>query len=193
VYDDLSTAHSGSRAAAKVPDRLKTFYTTVAGAYAQKNYCDAIPQLKYLRTVPGTIGKKQLGSLATWPDDRLATSLYECGSTGLAAQRADWSTSFGDLLATFPESSQAGQVEPAVKSAVTKGVQGVTGSQPCTAVEELQSLSTQIDEPPGRTGGRGRRARCGRPTGGQPGHPPVPTSAVSSSTRTATSTRRSPR
>ncbi len=145
VYDDLSSAHSGSRAAAKVPDRLKTFYTTVAGAYAQKNYCNAIPELKYLRTVPGTIGKKQLGSLATWPDDRLATSLYECGSTGLAAQRADWSTSFTDLLATFPESSQAGQVEPAVKSAVTKGVQGVSGSQPCTAVEELQSLSTQID------------------------------------------------
>lgn len=145
VYDDLSSAHSGSRAAAKVPDRLKTFYTTVAGAYAQKNYCNAIPELKYLRTVPGTIGKKELGSLATWPDDRLATSLYECGSTGLAAQRADWSTSFSDLLATFPESSQAGQVEPAVKSAVTKGVQGVTGSQPCTAVQELESLSTQIE------------------------------------------------
>ena len=144
VYDDLSTAHSGSRAADRVPDRLKTFYTTVAGAYAQKNYCDAIPQLKYLRTVPGTISKKQLGTLSTWPDDRLATSLYECGSTGLAAQRADWSTSFGDLLATFPQSAQAGQVEPAVKSAVTKAVKGVSGSQPCTAVEGLASLSTQI-------------------------------------------------
>ncbi|MEV6483918.1 hypothetical protein [Streptomyces sp. NPDC051576] len=144
VYDDLSTAHSGSRAADRVPDRLKTFYTTVAGAYAQKNYCDAIPQLKYLRTVPGTIGKKQLGTLATWPDDKLATSLYECGSTALASESADWPTNFGDLLATFPQSSQAGQVEPDVKSAVSKAAQGVRGSEPCAAVEELKSLSTQI-------------------------------------------------
>lgn len=155
AYDDLTTAHSGSRAAGKVPDRLKTFYTTVAGAYTQKNYCDAIPQLKYLRTVPGTIGKKQLGSLTTWPDDRLATSLYECASTGLAAQRADWSTNFGDLLTTFPQSSQAGQVEPAVKSAVTKAAQGVRGSQPCTAVEQLQSLSTQIGSLQGGQGSVG--------------------------------------
>lgn len=144
VYDNLTTAHSGSRAAGKVPDRLKTFYTTVAGAYAQKNYCDAIPQLKYLRTVPGTIGKKQLGTLTTWPDDRLATSLYECASASLATQSADWPTDFGDLLSTFPQSSQAGQVEPAVKSAVTKAAQGVGGSQPCAAVEQLKSLSSQI-------------------------------------------------
>lgn len=144
VYDDLSTAHSGSRAADRVPDRLKTFYTTVAGAYAQKNYCDAIPQLKYLRTVPSTIGKKQLGTLATWPDDRLATSLYECASTGLAAEGTDWPKNFGDLLATFPQSPEAGKVEPAVKSAVDKAVQGVRGSEPCTAVQKLQGLSTQI-------------------------------------------------
>jgi hypothetical protein len=144
VYDDLTTAHSGSRAADKVPDRLKTFYTTVAGAYTQKNYCAAIPQLKYLRSVPGTIGKKQLGTLTTWPDDRLATSLYECASVALAAQGADWTTNFGDLLATFPQSAQARQVEPAVKSAVAKAAQGVSGSQPCAAVERLQSLSTQI-------------------------------------------------
>ncbi|WP_329242366.1 hypothetical protein OG223_03920 [Streptomyces sp. NBC_01478] len=153
VYDDLSTAHSGSRAAGKVPDRLKTFYTTVAGAYTQKNYCDAIPQLKYLRTVPGTIGKKQLGTLTTWPDDRLATSLYECASTALGTRSADWPTNFGYLLTAFPQSSQAKQVEPAVKSAVDKTAQGVRGSEPCAAVEQLTSLSGQIGSLQGEQAG----------------------------------------
>ncbi|MER6205618.1 hypothetical protein [Streptomyces sp. NPDC001642] len=153
VYDDLSTDHSGSRAADRVPDRMKTFYTTVAGAYAQKNYCDAIPQLKYLRTVPGTIDKKNLGTLTTWPDDRLATSLYECASTGLAAQGADWPGNFGDLLTLLPDSSQAKQVEPAVKSAVDKAVAGVRGSQPCAAVQQLTSLAGQIDTLQGRQAG----------------------------------------
>lgn len=153
VYDDLATAHSGSRAAARVPDRLKTFYSTVAGAYAQKNYCDAIPQLKYLRTVPGTIGKKELGTLTTWPDDRLATSLYECASAGLAAQGADWPTDFGDLLTLFPQSSQAGQVEPAVKSAVVKAAQAVSGDEPCAAVQKLQSLAGQIGDLQGEQAG----------------------------------------
>ncbi|WP_420313044.1 hypothetical protein ACOB87_42235 [Streptomyces sp. YS-B37] len=153
VYDDLSTDHSGSRAADRVPDRMKTFYTTVAGAYAQKNYCDAIPQLKYLRTVPGTIDKKELGTLTTWPDDRLATSLYECASTGLAAQGADWPGNFGDLLTLFPDSPQAKQVEPAVKSAVDKAVAGVRGSQPCTAVQQLTSLAGQIDTLQGQQAG----------------------------------------
>lgn len=153
VYDDLSTDHSGSRAAHRVPDRMKTFYTTVAGAYAQKNYCDAIPQLKYLRTVPGTIDKKELGTLTTWPDDRLATSLYECASTGLAAQGADWPGNFGDLLTLFPDSTQAKQVEPAVKSAVDKAVAGVRGSQPCTAVQQLTSLAGQIGTLQGQQAG----------------------------------------
>lgn len=144
VYDNLSTGHAGSRAAARVPARMKTFYATVATAYEQKNYCDAIPQLKYLRTVPQTMSKKALGTLVTWPDDRLATSLYACGSDGLAVKDATWSTYYGDLLTTFPQSSQAGQVEPALKSAVGTAAKAVHGDEPCAAVEQLKSLATQI-------------------------------------------------
>lgn len=52
AYDDLSTDHPDSRAAEKVPDRLKTFYTTVGAPYEEQRYCDAVAPLEYLRTVP---------------------------------------------------------------------------------------------------------------------------------------------
>ncbi|MER7676883.1 hypothetical protein [Streptomyces sp. NPDC096934] len=153
AYRGLRDDHPGSKAADRVPDRLKTFYSTVGSPYAQKNYCDAIAPLKYLRTVPGTMGRKQLGSLSTWPDDRLATSLYECASEALGRGDADWTTHFGDLLSTFPRSGPAGKVEPAVSAEVDRAVKQVGGSDPCSAVERLRSLSTQVTALPGEDAG----------------------------------------
>ncbi|MBV2354044.1 hypothetical protein KUM39_06655 [Streptomyces sp. J2-1] len=145
VYRDLAVHHAGSRAADRVPDRMRTFYTTVGAPYGHQDYCDAVAPLKYLRTVPRTMPRDQLGSLTRWPDDRLATSLYACGSDGLARDgAADWVTSFGDLLGTFPDSAPAAKVAPAVDAAVASAEKGVSGSQPCTAVQRLHDLSTRI-------------------------------------------------
>ncbi|MGW7210889.1 hypothetical protein ACWGIZ_46485, partial [Streptomyces sp. NPDC054837] len=83
IYHGLTADHPTSRAAAEVPNRLRTYYATVGAAYAEKNYCEAVAPLKYLRTVPRTMDKKTRGSLSTWPDDRLATSLYECGTESM--------------------------------------------------------------------------------------------------------------
>ncbi|MEU6549285.1 hypothetical protein ABZ915_03215 [Streptomyces sp. NPDC046915] len=146
VYKDLAVNHSGSRAAGQVPDRMRTYYETVGAAYGHKDYCAAVEPLKYLRTVPRTMPKKQLGSLTRWPDDRLATSLYECGSSSLAGGEADWVTRFDDLLDTFPQSEPAGRVVPAVDSAVKTAEKAVGGSEPCTAVEQLRGLNTRITE-----------------------------------------------
>jgi hypothetical protein len=144
VYRDLAVHHSGSRAAAQVPDRLKTYYTTVAAAYSHRDYCSAVEPLEYLRTVPDSMPKDQLGTLAHWPDDRLATSLYECGADGLTSGGTGWVTQFGDLLSTFPDSDQAAKVVPAVDTAEKKAAKAVSGSDPCTAVTELRTLNTQI-------------------------------------------------
>ncbi|MFE2070581.1 hypothetical protein ACFXDH_50895 [Streptomyces sp. NPDC059467] len=144
VYRDLAVNHAGSRAAAQVPDRLKTYYTTVAAAYSHNDYCTAVEPLKYLRTVPESIPKDQLGTLTHWPDDRLATSLYECGADGLTSGGDDWVTRFGDLLSTFPDSGQAAKVVPAVDTAEKKAAKAVSGNDPCTAVKQLHTLNTQI-------------------------------------------------
>lgn len=146
VYRDLAVNHAGSRAARQLPDSLRTYYATVGAAYGHQEYCDAIEPLKYLRSVPRTMPKEQLGSLARWPDDRLATSLYECGSQSLDADRADWTTRFGDLLDTFPRSGPAAKVVPAVDSAVRKAQKAVDGDEPCAAVERLRDLNTRIGD-----------------------------------------------
>ncbi|MET8132470.1 hypothetical protein [Streptomyces sp. NPDC005251] len=153
VYGALSDDHPGSRAAQRVPDRLKTYYATVGAPYAQKNYCSAVSPLKYLRTVPRTMGKKVLGDLSTWPDDRLATSLYECAAGSLSDGGGDWTTQFGELLSAFPKSAQAGKVEPAVKTAVDKAVKSVGGDDPCAAVQQLNGLDTQVRGLPGEQAG----------------------------------------
>jgi len=153
VYRDLRRDHPGSRAADRVPGRLKIYYTTVGSAYGEQRYCDAVGPLKYLRTVPRTLGEKELGSLATWPDDRLATSLYECGARSLSGRVAAWTTHFGDLLMTFPRSGQAAKVEPAVGAAVDKAVREVRGDDPCEAVERLDTLHTQVVGLPGERAG----------------------------------------
>ncbi|MEU1039141.1 hypothetical protein [Streptomyces sp. NPDC005907] len=156
VYSDLLDDHPGSRAADRVPDSMRTYYTTVGAAYEDKKYCDAIPSLTYLRTVSRSTDKEVLGSLATWPDDRLATSLYECGSDGLAEGDAAWPTRFGELLTAFPESEQAAKVEPAVGSAVDRAVKDVRGDEPCAAVERLKALSSQVAGLKGEEAGAGQ-------------------------------------
>ncbi|MFE6488557.1 hypothetical protein ACFVGN_37285 [Streptomyces sp. NPDC057757] len=140
VYHGLTDDHPDSRAAERVPDRLQNFYTTVAFPYADKSYCAAVAPLKYLRTVPRTMSKKELGTLSTWPDDRLATSLHECGAASLSGGSADWTAQFAELLTTFPESEQAGKVEPAVKAEIGKAVKSLGGEEPCAAVQRLESL-----------------------------------------------------
>lgn len=153
AYDALASDHPGSRAADRVPGRLHDLYTTVGAPYARGRYCEAVPALTFLRTVPRTVDRAHLGSLARWPDDRLATSLYECASDGLTSGDAEWPGLFGDLLTTFPESAQAAEVEPAVKSAVGKAVGDVRGKEPCTAVSRLEGLSSQIGDLPGEKAG----------------------------------------
>ncbi|MET8772948.1 hypothetical protein [Streptomyces sp. NPDC004658] len=167
VYRDLAVHHTGSRAARRVPDSLRTYYTTVGAAYGHQEYCDAIEPLKYLRTVPDTMPREQLGSLAGWPDDRLATALYECGARHLASGDTDWVNRFGDLLDTFPRSAAAAKVVPAVDAAVATAEKAVGGDEPCAAVEKLRDLDTRITDlsrSAGDTGGRLAKAasRAGR-------------------------------
>lgn len=155
AYRDLNDDHPDSRAAKRVPKRLDTYYKTVGAPYDENKHCDAIAPLKYLRTVPDTISEKQLGSLATWPDDRLATSLFECGveDLGTSGQGAAEDGHLGELLTVFPESPQAAKVEPAVSSAIAKSAKAVKGDDPCPAVERLRTLSSQAASLPGDKAG----------------------------------------
>ncbi|WP_405918098.1 hypothetical protein [Streptomyces sp. NBC_00728] len=153
VYGALTDDHPGSRAARRVPGRLKVYYATVGAPYARQDYCSAVSPLKYLRTVPRTIGKKALGDLSAWPDDRLATSLYECAAASLSGGDSDWTSRFGELLSTFPASAQARKVEPAVKTAVDHAVKSVRGDDPCAAVQRLDGLGTQVRGLPGEQAG----------------------------------------
>ncbi|MCQ9134114.1 hypothetical protein [Streptomyces hilarionis] len=145
VYSGLRADHPGSRAAQRVPSRMKTFYTTVGAPFARGEYCAATAPLKYLRTVPKSLPGTDLGDLRTWPDDRLATSLYECASASLTTGEATWPSQFAELLTTFPRSEQATKVEPAVAAAVVRTEKGLGGEEPCAAVERLRTLGTQID------------------------------------------------
>ncbi|MEW2521142.1 hypothetical protein [Actinacidiphila alni] len=145
AYRDLNEHHRGSRAAKRVPDRMTTYYSTVGAPYAQKNYCDAIEPLKYLKTVPQHYSKKDLGPLVGWPDDRLATSLYECGTTDLAnTTSADAGDGYlQDLLTTYPTSPQAAKVEPAFGAAIDKTAQGIEGGDPCGATDKVRALGVR--------------------------------------------------
>ncbi|MFE2580484.1 hypothetical protein [Streptomyces sp. NPDC059378] len=172
VYRDLQADHPGSRAAAEVPDRLITFYRTVGAPYDAGNYCDALAPLRYLRTVPKAMPGTDLGVLENWPDDRLATSLYECAAGALASGQTTWPDRFGELLTTFPDSEQAAKVAPAVTGAVGATEKGLRGNEPCTAVEKLKTLATRIDDVPAGQADIGdaldkdaRRARAGADAG----------------------------
>lgn len=146
AYQDLLDHHATSRAAKLVPERLKVFYGAVSQPYTSGDYCGAIEPLKFLRTLPGkAISARDLGSLVTFPDDPLATSLYQCGLTTLKPDGGPSAVQdFNDLMATFPTSAQAGKVEPAVANVITSTAAGLTGPDPCTATTQLNGLGDQI-------------------------------------------------
>jgi hypothetical protein len=155
-YRDLDAHHGGSKAAGKVPDRMRAFYTAVAAPYDKKQFCDAIDPLTYLRTVPDHIDGKAVAKLTGWPDDRLATSLYECGITQVTDPAADMPTDGGELgvlLTTFPKSPQAAKVEPALKAQIDAAGKQVSGKDPCTANVRLRTLSDEASNLPGDKAG----------------------------------------
>ena len=155
TYHDLDAHHTDSRAGRRLPHSLQTYYATVAAPYDRKKYCDAIEPLKYLRKVPGSIDRRRLGTLATWPDGRLATSLYECGVKTLGDGGQD-DTEHGDLaelLTGFPRSPQAAKVEPAVAAAIDAAAEQLKGDEPCAATERLRTLSGQAAALPGDRAG----------------------------------------
>ncbi|QES42436.1 hypothetical protein DEJ49_16840 [Streptomyces venezuelae] len=152
VHRDLADDHPGSRAADRLPDSLTAYYTSVAAPYAAGRYCDAVTPLKHLRTVPGTFAapaRKRLGALASWPDDRLATSLYECGTAALGRPGAD--APLSELIRAFPESAQAAKVGPALRAAIDTRSDALKGSDPCTGVDELRALGRTTSALPGDT------------------------------------------
>ncbi|WP_225845546.1 hypothetical protein [Streptomyces sp. HPF1205] len=155
AYRDLYDHHAGSRAAKRVPASLATYYTAVGAAYDQKKYCDAVEPLQYLRTVPAHFDKKALGQLTGWPDDRLATSLYECGAQSLdeSPSSPTAETDFTQLLTTFPTSPQAAKVEPAYRAAIDQAAQALNGSDPCTATDTIRELDGSLTGLPGRQAG----------------------------------------
>ncbi|MFI5551087.1 hypothetical protein [Streptomyces sp. NPDC051738] len=157
AYRALGDDHPGSRAAHRIPDRLGRFYDTVAAPYREKEYCEALQPLRYLWKLPDTMGTERLGSLADWPEEPLATSLYECGITNLGSNARTEADANGgalaDLLRTFPDSPQAAKVEPAVSAEIAKRSKALKGDDPCPADEELQAISqTMVDLPAGSPG-----------------------------------------
>ncbi|WP_333771556.1 hypothetical protein [Streptomyces sp. IBSBF 2435] len=155
-YQDLDSEHRGSKAAKKVPDRLQTFYAVIGTPYDQKKFCDAIDPLEYLRTVPQHVDSRTLGSLTGWPDDRLATSLYECGMTELTTPAPDAATDggkLGRLLTEFPKSPQAAKVEPAVRANIDATAKGLGGADPCGTTDQLRALGSDTAALPGDKAG----------------------------------------
>ncbi|MER5311946.1 hypothetical protein ABT034_29615, partial [Streptomyces sp. NPDC002773] len=147
TYQYLGTQHAGSRAGKLVPARLDTYYETVSAPYKDKKYCAAVPPLKHLRGLAGTVDKGLLGSRPAKTDEPLAESLYECGTAALGVQAADppASESLNELLDTFPKSAQATRVEPAVRAAVKARTGALGGAEPCDATTELRALRSSLD------------------------------------------------
>ncbi|MEU8886924.1 hypothetical protein [Streptomyces sp. NPDC048442] len=147
-YRELVDEHGESRAAKLVPDRLDAYYKAVSAPYGQGEHCAAVRPLKYLRTVPGRIDKAVLGKLAGWPDRPLAVSLYECGMRGLGVASASGGE-LGELMRTFPDSEQAGKVEPGIRARIVDRTKALSGSDPCPVTEELRKIGTTADGLPG--------------------------------------------
>ncbi|NGO70250.1 hypothetical protein G5C65_18220 [Streptomyces sp. SB3404] len=164
TYTDLRAQHAGSRAAERVPSRLRGFYTTVAAPYEQQNYCEAVEPLRYLRDLPDSVDDEALGKLASWPDKRLAHSWYECGMEGLkgsssssASGTARDTRHLKSLMATFPESEYARKVEPELRSRIADGVKELDGDAPCTTATQLTRLRTTVRGMPDETAGKLRK------------------------------------
>ncbi|MFF9345961.1 hypothetical protein [Streptomyces sp. NPDC014734] len=141
VYRDLGEKHTGSRAGKLVPKRLDAYYRAISAPYRQNKYCEAVEPLTYLRTVPKAIDRKLLGDLVGFPDDPLATALYECGVSklGSVTSPAD-GPELAELLRTFPGSAQAGKVGPTVTEKISAQSRAVRGKAPCTALGALRTI-----------------------------------------------------
>ncbi|NBM16275.1 hypothetical protein GUY61_11610 [Streptomyces sp. GC420] len=153
-YREIAAGHEGSRAAKLVPDRLRTYYATVAAPYEQGRHCDAVPPLQYLRTLPGTMGRELLADgLAEWPDERLAASLYECGVSRLGLEPANASGGeLGELMRTFPGSPQAAKVEPAFRARIRELDGRLSGDHdPCDVTADLERLGETASGLPGES------------------------------------------
>ncbi|MGW8764017.1 hypothetical protein ACWGN5_16090 [Streptomyces sp. NPDC055815] len=150
TYRDLGTKHAGSRAGKLVPDRLDAYYKAVSAPYDKKQYCAAVPPLKHLRELPSSVDKELLGSRPAKTDEPLAESLYQCGTAALGVQTAapTASESLNELLSTFPKSTQATRVEPAVRAAVKTRTTALSGAEPCDATAELRALRATLDDMP---------------------------------------------
>ncbi|MFI8849888.1 hypothetical protein [Streptomyces sp. 891-h] len=164
VYVNLRTEHGGTRAAERVPDRLRDFYTRVGAPYEQAEFCDAVRPLKYLRGLRRTVDDKVLGKLATWPDKRLAHSWYECGMRkleGSASSGSSGSSSpkgakasarhLNDLMKTFPDSRYATKVKPELDSRISRGVEKLDGDAPCSVATELSRIRSTVRALPSDT------------------------------------------
>lgn len=151
LYTDLTDDHPGSRAARRVPDRLTAYYEAVGAPYARQQYCEAIAPLKFLWTLSPSMKERRLGSVAGWPEDRLATSLYECGTAELGTSTAGTGGTgasgpedeLGDLLTMFPESAQAAKVQPTLRSKIRTAADGLKGADPCASLSTLRTLGAQ--------------------------------------------------
>lgn len=149
LYRELAEDHAGSRAAARVPGRLKDYYAAVASPYRAKKHCEAVDPLTYLRTLRGTVDRKLLGDLANWPDAPLAESLYGCGVSRLdGAGTESGAKELGTLLRTFPGTTQADRVGPAVSATIDRQVAGLKGAEPCAVTDQLRRTSTLVGELP---------------------------------------------
>lgn len=145
VYRELGENERDSRAGKLVPERLETFYEAVSAPYAEKNYCEAVDPLKYLRDVPDSVDEDLLGKLTGWPDQPLATSLLECGKLGLATGEAETDGGeLAELISTFPESEQAAAVTPAVDAAIKERAGKLGGADPCASTTELENISDTV-------------------------------------------------
>ncbi|MFE9848135.1 hypothetical protein ACFYPN_04855 [Streptomyces sp. NPDC005576] len=147
VYRDLGEKHSDSRAGKQVPDRLKSYYEAVSAPYAKKEFCVALEPLRYLRTLPEDAGAALLGSLAHWPDEPLAESLYACGISELGTYRADLASGgaeLGELQRTFPDSAAARKMAPAVDARIAEETGKLAGEEPCTVTETLRNMSGTV-------------------------------------------------
>lgn len=153
IYRELGEDHAGSRAGKLVPSRLKAYYEAVSAPYRAKDHCAAVEPLTHLRTVPDSVDGKLLGSLAGWPDEPLAESLYGCGMSGLGdgsdANDASDGGELGELLRTLPDSAPAEQVGPAVSAKMDEQVEAVRGGEPCAATEVLRRIGATVAALPG--------------------------------------------
>lgn len=152
TYQDLGTRHADSRAGKLVPDRLAAYWTSVSAPYAKKDFCAAVPALKHLRALPGTVDRGLLGNLAGKADEPLAESWYECGvmTIGSAGQETTSGGHLNDLISTFPQSPFTRKIEPALREELRLQDKEVR-TAPCDAIAGLRRFDTTVDLLPAAT------------------------------------------